>query len=218
MKKYDLSKLRTFHLVGERSDPDTIRWLTEKFPGVFLNDSYWQTETGWPICSNFDNLHKFPTKAGSATKPCVGYEVEILGSDPDDHDTFNKPVPAGVLGNVSIKLPMPPSFMLTLWKNDQFFIDKYLTESPGYYHSGDAGNIDEDGYLHIMTRTDDVLNCAGHRLSAGWIEEVINSHDVIVESACIAFNDPVKGEVPFAFIVRADTADIKAKDLISEVN
>lgn len=167
MKKYDLSKLRTFHLVGERSDPDTIRWLTEKFPGVFLNDSYWQTETGWPICSNFDNLHKFPTKAGSATKPCVGYEVEILGSDPDDHDTFNKPVPAGVLGNVSIKLPMPPSFMLTLWKNDEFFIQKYLTESPGYYHSGDAGNIDEDGYLHIMTRTDDVLNCAGHRLSAG---------------------------------------------------
>ena len=114
MKKYDLSKLKTFHLVGERSDPDTIKWLHDKFPGIFLNDNYWQTETGWPICSNFDNLHQFPTKPGSATKPTVGYDVTVLGSDPEDPDTFNKPLMADQLGNVSVKLPMPPSFMLTL--------------------------------------------------------------------------------------------------------
>jgi len=126
-----------------------------------LNDNYWQTETGWPICSNFDNLHKFPTFPGSATKPCVGYEVEVVGSEQDEPD-FNKPLPRGKLGIVVIKLPLPPSFMLTLWKNDEFFIDKYLIETPGYYTTGDAGYLDENGYLHIMTRTDDVLNCAGH--------------------------------------------------------
>ena len=151
LKKYDLSKLKTFHLVGERCDPDTIKWLTEKLPGIFLNDNYWQTETGWPICSNFDNLHKFPTFPGSATKPCVGYEVQVLGMEEDDPSTYQKQLEKNKLGAVVIKLPMPPSFMLTLWKNDDFFIKKYLTEYPGYYSTGDCGMIDENGYLHIMT-------------------------------------------------------------------
>lgn len=117
-----------------------------------------------------------------------------------------------------IKLPMPPSFMLTLWKNDDYFINKYLTDYPGYYSTGDCGTIDQNGYLHIMTRTDDVLNCAGHRLSTGRIEEVVNSHPYVVESACIALFDDLKTEIPFAFIVTRDDVKISESKVISEVN
>ncbi len=150
INNYDISSLKAFHLAGERSDPDTIKWLQKKLPHVFINDNYWQTESGWPICSNYDNLHKFPTFPGSATKPCPGYQIEVFGEDQDEKD-FNKPLPVGKLGKVVVKLPMPPSFMLTLWKNDKAFIEKYLTETPGYYTTGDAGYIDENGYLHVMT-------------------------------------------------------------------
>lgn len=174
LKKYDTSSLQGFHLVGERCDPATIWWLHERLPHVIINDNWWQTETGWLIASNFLNLDKFktvfPTVPGSVTKPCPGYEIHILDEESHEQKEPN------TLGKVAIKLPMPPSFMLTLWGNDEAFVEKYLTETPGYYTTGDAGLIDENGYLHIMTRVDDVINTAGHRLSTGRLEEVINEH------------------------------------------
>jgi len=131
---------------------------------------------------------------GSVTKPIPGYQVQIF-------DASNHPVPTGHLGKVVIKLPLPPSFMLTLWGNDSAFIEKYLSETPGYYTTGDAGIIDEHGYVHIMTRMDDVINTAGHRISTGRLEEVINNHDSVVESAVIGYNDPVRGECPLAYCI-----------------
>jgi propionyl-CoA synthetase len=197
-------------LVGERCDPDTINWLEEKFPYALLNDTWWQTETGWPICSNFANLHMFPTNPGSCTKEVPGYEVHIL-------DDNNEVVEPPTLGKVAIKCPPPPSFMLTLWGNDEAFKNKYFTESPGYYTSGDAGYFNDKGYLHIMTRVDDVINTAGHRLSTGRFEEVINEHPYIVESACIGVWDDVRGEQPFALVIPASGIDFNEDDLKKEI-
>ncbi len=198
IQEYDVSSLKGFHLVGERCDPDTIWWVHKNFPNVIVNDNWWQTETGWPICSNFLNLERFkkpyPTVPGSVTKPCPGYDVRIF-------DEANASVAPNTLGKVVIKMPMPPSFMLTLWGNDEAFIEKYLTDTPGFYTTGDAGYLDENGYLYIMTRVDDVINTAGHRLSTGRLEEVINEHDCVVESAVVAYMDEVRGECPFAFII-----------------
>ena len=157
------------------------------------------------------NLHQFPTVAGSCTKPCAGYRVEILGPN-------NEVLKPESLGNVCIRLPMPPAFMLTLWGNDEAFIEKYLAPAKGYYTTGDAGYFDRNGYLHIMTRVDDVINTAGHRLSTGRIEEVINEHDDIVESAVVALNDPIKGECPFAFVIPKASSKKETKVLESEVN
>jgi propionyl-CoA synthetase len=174
VNKYDLTSVRTVCLVGERCDPDTILWIHRHLPNVIINDTWWQTETGWPICANLLNLADFgtifPTLPGSVTRPVPGYNVQVF-------DESNAPVAPGVLGKVVIKLPLPPAFMLTLWGNDQAFIEKYLAETPGYYTTGDAGMFDEKGYFHIMTRMDDVINTAGHRLSTGRLEEVINEHD-----------------------------------------
>ena len=136
----------------------------------------------------------FPTLPGSVTKPVPGYDVRIMNES-------NEEVKAGELGKVVIKMPLPPSFMLTLWGNDQAFIDKYLADTPGYYTTGDAGFKDEHGYLHIMTRMDDVINTCGHRISTGRLEEVINEHEHVVESAVIGFNEEVRGECPLAFVI-----------------
>lgn len=206
IKKYDTSSLKSILLVGERCDPDTIMWLKHKFPNVLLNDTWWQTETGWIICSNFANLHVFPTNPGSCTKPVPGYEVHIL----DDHNEISDPP---TLGKVSIKCPPPPSFMLTLWNNDETFKQKYFADSPGYYSTGDAGYFNENGYLHIMTRMDDVINTAGHRLSTGRFEEVINEEENIVESAVVGVWDEVRGEQPFALIVPASGVQYNEDDL-----
>jgi len=199
VKKYDTSSLESFHLVGERCDPDTIWWINGHFPHAIINDNWWQTETGWPICSNFLNLdvykHVYPTLPGSVTKPVPGYEIHIVD---DDHKPLEGP---NTLGRVVIKLPMPPSFMLTLWGNDEAFIQKYLADTPGYYTTGDAGFLDEHGYLHIMTRTDDVINTSGHRLSTGRLEEVINDHPEVVESAVVGFTDEIRGDCPLAFVI-----------------
>ena len=196
--KSDISSVRTCCLVGERCDPDTIHWLHKRLPNVLINDTWWQTETGWPICANLLNLADFktvfPTLPGSVTRPVPGYNVQVF-------DEAHHPVAPNTLGKVVIKLPLPPSFMLTLWGNDQAFIDKYLAETPGYYTTGDAGMIDSRGYLHIMTRMDDVINTAGHRLSTGRLEEVINEHDSVVESAVIGFDHPIRGESPLAFVI-----------------
>lgn len=210
MKKYDISSLKCILLVGERCDPDTINWLQDKFPDVFLNDTWWQTETGWPICANYGNLHMFPTTPGSCTKVVPGWEVHILDDD-------NKLVGDVTLGKVSIKCPPPPSFMLTLWGNDDAFVTKYFSDSPGYYTTGDAGYFDENGYLHIMTRMDDVINTAGHRLSTGRFEEVINGHESIVESAVIGLWDEVRGDQPFALVIPASGIEYNEADLKKEI-
>ena len=198
VKKYDTSSLHGFLLVGERCDPDTINWINRNFPDVLINDTWWQTETGWPISANLINISEygkvFPTLPGSVTKPVPGYDVRIF-------DDSNKECKPNELGKVVIKMPLPPSFMLTLWGNDQAFIDKYLAETPGYYTTGDAGIKDEHGYIHIMTRVDDVINTCGHRISTGRLEEVINNHDDVVESAVIGFNEEVRGECPLAFVI-----------------
>ena len=210
IEKYDTSSLKSILLVGERCDPDTINWLEGKFPNVLLNDTWWQTESGWPICSNFGNLHMFPTNPGSCTKVVPGYVVDIL-------DDNNEKVEPPTLGKVSIKCPTPPSFMLTLWNNDEAFVEKYFSDSPGYYTTGDAGYFNDNGYLHIMTRVDDVINTAGHRLSTGRFEEVINEHPHIVESAVVGVWDSVRGEQPFGLIIPASGIEYNEEELKKEI-
>ena len=220
VKKYNTDSVRTFCLVGERCDPDTIHWVHRHFPKVLINDTWWQTETGWPISANILNLKDFksvfPTLPGSVTRPVPGYNVQIFNEE------TNEPVAnPGDLGKVVIKLPLPPAFMLTLWGNDQAFIDKYLTDTPGYYTTGDAGIIDEKGYVHIMTRTDDVINTAGHRISTGRLEEVVNEYDPVVESAVIGFNHPIRGEVPVAIVIMKsgiDLGEASKKKYATEIN
>ena len=220
VKKYDTSSIRTFCLVGERCDPDTIHWVHRHFPKVLINDTWWQTETGWPISANLLNLADFktvfPTLPGSVTRSVPGYEVKIF-------DESNKEVAPDTLGKVVIKLPLPPAFMLTLWGNDQAFIEKYLSDTPGYYTTGDAGVIDSKGYLHIMTRMDDVINTAGHRISTGRLEEVINDHDSVVESAVVGYNHEIRGECPLAFVILKGSgceslSDQQREDLSKEIN
>jgi len=219
--KHDVSKLKSVCLVGERCDPDTIHWLHKHLPKVMINDTWWQTETGWPICANLLNLADFktvfPTLPGSVTRPVPGYDVKVF-------DEAHHPVPPNTLGKVVIKLPLPPSFMLTLWGNNKAFIEKYLAETPGYYTTGDAGIIDEKGYLHIMTRMDDVINTAGHRLSTGRLEEVVNDHERVVESAVIGFDHKIRGESPLAYVILKGSAGCETlseeekKQLASEIN
>lgn len=224
VKTRDISSLQSVSVVGERCDPDTIHWMKRHLPNVLINDTWWQTETGWPICGNLLNIKEFgpiyPTLPGSVTKPVPGWDVQVL-------DEANKQVEPGVLGKVVIKLPLPPSFMLTLWGNDEAFIAKYLAETPGYYTTGDAGMFDERGYFHIMTRMDDVINTAGHRISTGRLEEVINDHVLVAESAVIGFDHPIRGETPLAFVIVNGTEGIEAlseeqraqltKDIIGKV-
>jgi len=171
---------------------------------VLINDTWWQTETGWPVCANLLNLKDFktvfPTLPGSVTKSIPGYEVKVF-------DESNKECPPNILGKVVIKMPLPPAFMLTLWGNEQAFAEKYLADTPGYYTTGDAGIMDENGYVQIMTRVDDVINTAGHRISTGRLEEVVNDHNSVVESAVIGYNHVVRGECPLAFVVLKGTGD-----------
>ena len=164
-KKFNLSSLIAVFLAGERADPDSIKWA-EDCIGKPIRDHWWQTETGWPICSNTMKLDGIlPIKYGSTYTPCPGYNVEIL-------DNAHQPVPANTLGNIAIKLPLPPGALLTLYQNNERFKESYLDAIPGYYDTGDAGYIDTDGYVFVMSRTDDVINVAGHRLSSGAMEEV----------------------------------------------
>jgi propionyl-CoA synthetase len=195
IKKADLSNLAIFALAGERLDIPAYKWLLDNLPkNCLLNDNYWQTETGWSIGTNFKNLYTFPCKPGSVTRPAPGMRFEIL----DEH---NKPLPAGKLGKVCIKLPLPPSFMPTLYKNDAAFCSKYITDNPGYYFTGDAGLFDNEGYLNVTARVDDVINTAGHRLSTSQMEEVLTGHDDIVEAAVIGTLEEIKGEIPVGFVV-----------------
>jgi propionyl-CoA synthetase len=209
MKQYDISGLQSLFLAGERLDPDTLEWAEAQL-GVPVIDHWWQTETGWPICSDCAGLDLVPVKPGSATYPVPGYDLHVL--DDDGHD-----VEPGKIGALAIKLPMPPSCLMTLWDNDQGFIDSYLTEFPGYYQSGDAGYIDEDGYVFVMTRTDDIINVAGHRLSTGGMEEVLARHADVAECAVIGVADQLKGELPLGMMVLQAGVNRPHEEIVAEV-
>ncbi len=191
--KYDLSSLRTLFLAGERADPDTVQWA-ERMLNVPVVDHWWQTETAWVIAGNPVGLGLLPVKHGSPTVPMPGYDVQIV-------DDAGHPVPAGTLGNVVVKLPLPPACLPTLWNADERFRSAYLDEFPGYYKTADAGLMDADGYLFIMARTDDIINVAGHRLSTGGMEEVLSSHPDVAECAVIGIADAMKGQTPCGFVV-----------------
>jgi propionyl-CoA synthetase len=193
MRKHDLSCFRTLFLAGERCDPDTLLWA-EKQLGVPIIDHWWQTETGWPIGANCIGLGMLPVKPGSCTKPVPGYDVRALGDDGQE-------LSGGQIGNIVIKLPLPPGCLPTLWNNDEGFQKSYLNRYSGYYLTADAGYKDEDGYLWIMSRTDDIINVAGHRLSTGAMEEVLASHPDVAECAVVGVADAIKGEIPLGFIV-----------------
>jgi propionyl-CoA synthetase len=191
--KYDLQSFRTLFLAGERADPDTIKWAEEKL-GIPVIDHWWQTETGWSIAANPVGLGMLPVKHGSPTVPMPGYDVRVL--DEGGHE-----VKAGELGAICVKLPLPPSCLPTLWNADERFRKAYLQRFPGYYETADAGYRDEDGYVFIMSRTDDIINVAGHRLSTGAMEEILSSHPNVAECAVLGIADALKGQIPLGFIV-----------------
>ncbi len=193
IKRYDLKSLRTLFLAGERADPDTVQWA-ERILGVPVIDHWWQTETGWCIVGNPVGLGMLPVKHGSPTVPMPGYDMQIV-------DEAAHPVPDGKMGSIVIKLPLPPGALPTLWRNDERMHESYLAEFPGFYKTADAGFRDEDGYLYIMGRTDDIINVAGHRLSTGGMEEVLASHPDVAECAVIGIKDALKGEQPCGFAV-----------------
>jgi propionyl-CoA synthetase len=206
---YDLSSLRTLFLAGERSDPDTLHWAEDhlKVPVV---DHWWQTETGWCISGNPLGIERFKIKYGSATKALPGWDVRAL-------DISNNEVKRGDIGAISVKLPLPPGTLTTLWNADARFVKSYMTDYPGYYQTGDAGFIDDDGYVYIMARTDDIINVAGHRLSTGAMEEVLSSHKDVAECAVIGVADQLKGQVPLGFLVLKNGVDRDHADITKEV-
>ncbi|KZK76505.1 Acetyl-coenzyme A synthetase [Pseudovibrio sp. Ad46] len=193
LAKYSIAGLRSLFLAGERADPDTILWA-ENLLGVPVIDHWWQTETGWCIAGNPLGLGKLPIKLGSSTVPMPGYDMHVLDDEGNE-------LGAGELGNIVVKLPMPPGSLPTLWNADDRFKEAYLTEFPGYYKTADAGLMDDDGYLFIMARTDDIINVAGHRLSTGGMEEVLSEHPDVAECAVIGIADNLKGQLPCGFVV-----------------
>ena len=192
IRRYKLHDLQALFLAGERADPDTVKWAQEQL-GVPVVDHWWQTETGWAIAANPIGIEVMPTKLGSPSVPMPGYDVQVL-------DEGGNPVPRGTLGAITIKLPLPPGTLPTLWNAEARFRKSYLDHFPGYYETGDAGYVDEDGYLYIMARTDDVINIAGHRLSTGAMEEVLASHPAVAECAVIGVADSLKGQSPLGFL------------------
>lgn len=193
VEKYDLTGFRTLFLAGERADPETIKWA-ERMLKVPVIDHWWQTETGWPMACNPIGLGQLPVKYGSPSVTVPGYKIEVL--DDEGH-----PLAPGTLGNVVVKMPLPPGCLVTFWNADERFRSSCLSEFPGYYKTADAGIMDEDGYLFIMARTDDIINCAGHRLSTGAMEEVCAMHPDVAECAVIGIADELKGQIPCGFLV-----------------
>lgn len=209
MGDYDLSCLKQIYLAGERADPDTIHWAQDllKVPVI---DHWWQTETGWAIAANPLGIESLPIKVGSPAVPMPGYDVEIL-------DDAGHPVGPGTLGAIAVKLPLPPGTLPTLWQAEARFKSSYLQTFDGYYETGDAGMMDEDGYLYIMARTDDVINVAGHRLSTGAMEEVLAAHPDVAECAVIGVADKLKGQMPLGFLVLNAGTDRDESDIVAEV-
>ena len=209
IKKYALGGFRTLFLAGERADPDTVKWA-ERHLRVPVIDHWWQTETGWAIGANCVGLGMLPVKYGSATKAVPGYDVHVL-------DKKRRPVKPGQIGTLVIKLPLPPGCLPSLWNNDEGFKQSYLADFPGYYLTADAGYIDEDGYLFIMSRTDDIINVAGHRLSTGGMEEVLAGHPDVAECAVIGVAEKVKGQVPLGFVVLKAGVERADGDIVKEL-
>ncbi|WP_375411686.1 propionyl-CoA synthetase [uncultured Bradyrhizobium sp.] len=193
IRRYDLSKFRTLFLAGERADPPTVEWA-EKQLKIPVIDHWWQTETGWCIAGNPVGLGMLPVKHGSPTVPMPGYQVDVV-------DEAARPLPAGTMGSIVIKLPMPPACLPTLWEQDERCKEAYFNEFPGYYKTSDAGYKDGDGYVYVMGRTDDIINVAGHRLSTGGMEEILASHPDVAECAVLGVKDAIKGEAPCGFLV-----------------
>jgi propionyl-CoA synthetase len=209
MKNYDLSNFKALFLAGERLDPDTLKWA-EKSLNVPVIDHWWQTETGWAIAGNCLGLHHFPVKEGSPTKGAPGWNLQVV-------DENTQPVASGEIGALVAKLPLPPGTLPTLWNNDQGFLAAYLEEFPGYYKTADAGFIDEEGYVFVMSRTDDIINVAGHRLSTGAMEEILADHPDVAECAVLGVEDKLKGQVPVGFVVLNAGVSRESADIIAEV-
>ena len=209
IKRHDLSALETLFMAGERLDPPTSEWVKD-ITGLPVVDHWWQTETGWGICANLMGIDPKPCKPGSATLPSPGYDVRIL-------DDNGNEVGPNQQGNVAIKLPLPPSCLPSVWGNHERFLAGYLEQFPGYYTSGDGGYKDDDGYVFIMGRTDDVINVAGHRLSTGEMEEVLAGHPAVAECAVIGINDDLKGQVPIGLVLLKDGMEVEADTLNSEL-
>jgi propionyl-CoA synthetase len=208
VKKYDFSCLNVVYLAGERADPDTIEWAQTQL-NVPVIDHWWQTETGFAIAANPMGIEHMPVKLGSPSVSMPGYDVQVL-------DEGGHPMKAGELGAIAVKLPLPPGTLPTLWNAEDRFRKSYLTQFPGYYETGDAGMIDEDGYLYIMARTDDVINVAGHRLSTGGMEEVLAAHPDVAECAVIGVTDQLKGQVPVGFLCLNSGADREDAEVVAE--
>ena len=207
--QYDISSLKKLFLAGERLDPPTYSWLTE-ISGLPVLDHWWQTETGWAIVANPVGIEPMPVKSGSATLPVPGYNVCVL-------DTAGVPVAPGESGKICIKLPLPPGCLQTLWQDDVRFRESYLAQYPGYYLTADGGYMDDDGYVFIMGRIDDVINVAGHRLSTGQIEELLGSHAAVAECAVVGVNDELKGEVPLGRVVLKDGVSVRPEHIEKEL-
>ncbi|MEA3276903.1 MAG: propionyl-CoA synthetase [Pseudomonadota bacterium] len=209
LRRYDLSRFRALFLAGERCDPDTLAWA-EDLLKVPVIDHWWQTETGWPITANCLGIERLPVKPGSSTVPVPGYRVEVLADD-------GCAVTPGDIGRLMLKLPLPPGCLPTLWQNDRRYLDSYLSAQEGYYLTGDAGYQDEDGYVYVMSRIDDIINVAGHRLSTGGMEEVLASHADVAECAVIGADDALKGEVPIGLVVLKSGVDRPEDELKREL-
>lgn len=210
LKKYDLSHFQALFLAGERTDPDTYYWASELLKRPVI-DHWWQTETGWAIAGNFCGLELLPIKAGSATKPMPGYDVRIL--DP----STGKELPRGQSGVIVVKEPLPPGTFMTLWQRDDDFKKTYFDPFPGYYFTGDGGYFDEDGYIYVMGRVDDIINVAGHRLSTGEMEEIVAQHPDVAECAVIGVADSLKGEMPLGFVVLKAGVRRDHSEIVSEI-
>ena len=209
LARHDMPAFRTLFLAGERADPDTVQWA-ERMLRVPVIDHWWQTETGWAIAGNPVGLRALPVKHGSATVPMPGYDLRIL-------DEGGREVPANAMGSIAVKLPLPPSCLPTLWNADQRFRESYLAAFPGYCNTSDAGYLDEDGYVWVMGRTDDIINVAGHRLSTGGMEEVLSSHPAVAECAVIGVRDQLKGEVPCGFVVLKSGIELPPSEVETEL-
>jgi propionyl-CoA synthetase len=207
--KYDLSRFRTLFLAGERCDPDTLHWAETKL-GVPVIDHWWQTETGWAIASNCVGIETLPVKAGSVTRAVPGWDVTVLDADGTE-------MAPGDVGAIACKLPLPPGTLPGFWQADDRYRKGYLDRFPGYYETGDAGYIDEDGYIYVMSRTDDIINVAGHRLSTGAIEEVLAAHPDVAECAVMGVADDLKGQLPVGLMVLKAGVDRNTDDIVSEV-
>jgi propionyl-CoA synthetase len=209
LHQHDISSLETLFLAGERCDPDTLHWAENQLE-IPVIDHWWQTESGWPMAANPMGIEPLPVKAGSPTVPVPGYNIQVLDDEGNE-------VPRGQSGNIMVKLPLPPGTLPTLWGNQKRYYDSYLSRFEGYYLTGDAGVMDEQGYLWVMSRIDDVINVAGHRLSTGALEEALATHPAVAECAVIGVEDKLKGEMPLAFVVLNSGTQVDETTLKSEL-